>query len=70
MSADGARLTERECKVLQLSAAGQKAEVIARALGVAKRTVDEHAAMAVRKLDAASLADAVAIARKNGLIRA
>jgi DNA-binding CsgD family transcriptional regulator len=68
MSKDDADLTRREIRVLALSAEGKTSEEIARILGLAKRTVDEHATTAEHKLHAASRAHAVALAIKAGLI--
>jgi DNA-binding NarL/FixJ family response regulator len=63
-----ANLSRREREVLTLVASGRTAHDVARSLGLAKRTVDEHLACAVRRLDAASQADAVAIAIRRGLV--
>ncbi len=68
MSVEDTPLTYRECQVLRLSAVGRTAHEIGQILGITKRTVDEHAAMAMRKLDAANRTQAVAIAVKRGLI--
>ncbi len=61
-------LTPREREVLTWVARGKAAREIAVILGITKRTVDEHMATIRRKLHAASGAQAVAIAVRNGLI--
>ena len=68
MSVHSVALTAREREILQLCAEGKTAERIGEALGITKRTVDEHAAAAVRKLDAANRTHAVALAIIAGLI--
>jgi LuxR family quorum sensing-dependent transcriptional regulator len=68
MSARTIALSQRECQVLRLSATGMTASESGQILGITKRTVDEHAASAVRKLDAANRTHAVVIAIRNGLI--
>jgi LuxR family quorum sensing-dependent transcriptional regulator len=62
------RLTEREREVLMWTAHGKSAWEIGEILGIAKRTVDEHAASAFRKLGAANRTQAVAIAVRERLI--
>jgi LuxR family quorum sensing-dependent transcriptional regulator len=64
----GPRLTAREREVLVWTADGKSAWEIGELLGIAKRTVDEHAQSASRKLGAANRAQAVAIAVRNRLI--
>jgi LuxR family transcriptional regulator, quorum-sensing system regulator BjaR1 len=73
-SADGRRppplqLTSRESEVLRWVANGKAAWEIAEILDIAKRTVDEHAQTAVRKLGATNRPHAVAIALRDGLIK-
>jgi LuxR family quorum sensing-dependent transcriptional regulator len=51
-----------------ITADGKSAWEIGELLGIAKRTVDEHAQSASRKLGAANRAQAVAIAVRNRLI--
>ncbi|HLL27058.1 MAG TPA: LuxR family transcriptional regulator [Xanthobacteraceae bacterium] len=62
------RLTAREREVLAWTAAGKSAWEIGEILGIAKRTVDEHAQSAFRKLGAANRAQAIAIAVRERLI--
>jgi LuxR family quorum sensing-dependent transcriptional regulator len=61
-------LTAREREVLTWTAAGKSAWEIGEILGIAKRTVDEHAQTAVRKLGAANRVQAVVFAIRDGLI--
>jgi LuxR family quorum sensing-dependent transcriptional regulator len=60
-------LTSREREVLAWSAQGKSAWEIGEILCVAKRTVDEHAQTAMRKLGATTRTQAVAIALRNRL---
>jgi LuxR family transcriptional regulator, quorum-sensing system regulator BjaR1 len=60
-------LTNREREVLAWSAQGKSAWEIGEILGVAKRTVDEHAQSAMRKLGAVNRTQAVAIAIRHRL---
>jgi LuxR family quorum sensing-dependent transcriptional regulator len=62
------RLTAREREVLTWTANGKSAWETGEILGIAKRTVDEHAQSAFRKLGAVNRAQAVAIAVREGLI--
>lgn len=62
------RLTAREREVLTWAACGKSAWEIGEILGIAKRTVDEHAQTAFRKLGAANRTQAVAIAIRDRLI--
>jgi LuxR family quorum sensing-dependent transcriptional regulator len=62
------RLTAREQEVLKWTASGKSAWEIGLILGITKRTVDEHAQSAFRKLGAANRTHAVAIAVREGLI--
>jgi DNA-binding CsgD family transcriptional regulator len=64
---DNKQLTARELEVLSWVARGKSAWEIGEILGIAKRTVDEHVATAVHKLDAGSRAHAVALAIRDGL---
>jgi LuxR family quorum sensing-dependent transcriptional regulator len=61
-------LTPREHEVLQWAARGKSAWEIGEILDIGKRTVEEHAAAAVRKLGAVNRAQAVAIAMRDRLI--
>jgi LuxR family quorum sensing-dependent transcriptional regulator len=60
-------LTSREREVLAWAAQGKSAWETGEILKVAKRTVDEHALKAMRKLGAANRTQAVAIALRRGL---
>jgi LuxR family quorum sensing-dependent transcriptional regulator len=60
-------LTSREREVLAWSAQGKSAWEIGEILSVAKRTVDEHAQSAMRKLGAVNRTQAVAIALRQRL---
>jgi LuxR family quorum sensing-dependent transcriptional regulator len=60
-------LTSREREVLAWSAQGKSAWEIGEILSVAKRTVDEHAQTAMRKLGAVNRTQAVAIALRQRL---
>jgi LuxR family quorum sensing-dependent transcriptional regulator len=62
------RLTVREREVLAWTAQGKSAWEIGEILAIAKRTVDEHAQTACRKLGAANRTQAVAIALREGII--
>jgi LuxR family quorum sensing-dependent transcriptional regulator len=61
------KLTTREREVLAWSAQGKSAWEIGEILTVSRRTVDEHAQTAMRKLGAASRTQAVAIAIRHRL---
>jgi two-component system response regulator DesR len=65
--ADG-RATVRELEVLRLVEIGCRDWDIARRLGIAERTVEEHLRHARDKLGAASRTEAVHLARKRGWI--
>jgi DNA-binding CsgD family transcriptional regulator len=65
---DQPNLTAREREVLTWIALGKSAWEIGEILGIAKRTVDEHAQTAARKLGAANRTQAVAIAVRACLI--
>lgn len=65
---DRPSLTAREREVLAWISLGKSAWEIGEILGIAKRTVDEHAQTAARKLGAANRTQAVAIAVRDGLI--
>jgi LuxR family quorum sensing-dependent transcriptional regulator len=60
-------LTSREREVLAWSAQGKSAWEIGEILSVAKRTVDEHAQTAMRKLGATNRTQAVALAIRQRL---
>lgn len=61
-------LTLREIEVLTWVALGKSAWEIGEILSITKRTVDEHAHTAVRKLDAVNRTHAVAIAVRDGIV--
>ena len=61
-------LTPREVEVLTWVALGKSAWEIGEILNIAKRTVDEHAQTAVRKLGAVNRTHAVAIAVRDRII--
>lgn len=61
-------LTPREVEVLTWVALGKSAWEIGEILNIAKRTVDEHAQTAVRKIGAVNRTHAVAIAVRDRII--
>ena len=61
-------LTERERQVLGELAAGRTSKEIARTLGVAAKTVDNHRARILHKLGATNTAAAVQLAYREGLL--
>jgi LuxR family maltose regulon positive regulatory protein len=61
-------LSSRELEVLQLIAAGRTNQEIAKQLVVAAGTIKAHAASIYRKLDAANRTEAVAHARRLGIL--
>jgi LuxR family quorum sensing-dependent transcriptional regulator len=61
-------LTSREQEVLAWVASGKSAWEIGEILNIAKRTVDEHAQTAFRKLGAVNRTHAVAIALRDRII--
>ncbi|MEH6663220.1 MAG: LuxR C-terminal-related transcriptional regulator [Brevundimonas sp.] len=65
---DADPLTGRERDVLGRFAQGLRPDRIADRMGLSKRTVDMHAANARRKLGARTIAEAVAVAVRKGLI--
>jgi ATP/maltotriose-dependent transcriptional regulator MalT len=67
--ADPFGLTERERQVLDLLAEGIGNKQIARRLYIAEKTVSVHVSRILRKLNASTRGEAVAIARRFGLIR-
>ncbi len=62
-------LSRREIEVLQHVAVGETSKEIARALGIAERTVNWHIERAFVKLRAGSRAEAVALAMETGVLR-
>jgi LuxR family quorum sensing-dependent transcriptional regulator len=65
---DQPSLTPREREVLTWISLGKSAWEIGEILSIAKRTVDEHAQTAARKLGATNRTQAVAIAIRDRLI--
>lgn len=61
------RLTEREREVLELVARGYPNARVAHHLGMSEKTVRNHVSAILAKLPAATRAEAVAMARDNGL---
>lgn len=61
-------LTSREVEVLSWVARGKSAWEIGEILNIAKRTVDEHAQTAARKLGAVNRTHAVALAVRDRVI--
>ncbi len=64
----GAPMSKRELECLELTAEGLTSAEIAKALGMASNTVDQHLASAMVKLNAVSRVHAVAKAIRFGLI--
>ena len=58
---DSPRLSEREREALELMADGKTNEVIATVMGNSKRTVEDHVARVLRKLDVDDRAEAMAL---------
>jgi DNA-binding NarL/FixJ family response regulator len=67
--ANAAQLTARELDVLTLLADGHRNAEIAARLVVSRRTVDYHVSSILRKLGAHTRGEAVAEARRLGLIQ-
>jgi DNA-binding CsgD family transcriptional regulator len=65
---DTRSLTPRELEVLTWVARGQSASVIAKTLHITKRTVDEHASNAARKLGAGNRTQAAVLALLRHMI--
>jgi DNA-binding NarL/FixJ family response regulator len=61
-------LTRREFEVLERVAAGESRAMIAQALGISAKTVDNHKRNLVVKLGATNQAHAVSVALKRGLL--
>src|SRR5262249_14422412 len=65
---NSAGLTARELEVVRLVAEGHTNQTIAERLYVSPRTVDRHVSSLLRKLDAGTRGQAVAAARRLGLV--
>jgi len=65
---NGAALTARERETLDLLAEGATTEEIGRRLGVSRNTTRNHVQRVLEKLGARSKLEAVAVARREGLI--
>jgi DNA-binding NarL/FixJ family response regulator len=65
---DESPLSPRQRQVLTLLACGLRPAEIARRLGLSLPTVRNHVAAVLRRLDSHSQLEAVAIARRRGLI--
>jgi RNA polymerase sigma factor (sigma-70 family) len=63
-----ASLTPRETEVFQLVVRGMRNKEVAHALGTSERTVKAHRRNVMEKLEAHSLAEAVSIAERLGLL--
>lgn len=61
-------LTEREIQILKLIAVGQENHEIARHLGITEHTTANHISNIFAKLNARNRTEAVAVARRDGLI--
>ncbi|HEX4746740.1 MAG TPA: AAA family ATPase [Gaiellaceae bacterium] len=66
--ANPAGLTAREDEVLRLLGLGLRNAEIAQRLVVSRRTVDHHVSAILRKLDAQTRSEAVAVAHRRGLL--
>ncbi|MGR6968078.1 response regulator transcription factor [Streptomyces cynarae] len=62
-------LGRRELEVLTLATTGQTDQAIAQSLFLPPRTVHSHGEHLLRKTDAASRAEATALAVRDGLLR-
>jgi two-component system NarL family response regulator len=62
-------LTPRELEVLRLLAQGKSNKAIGITLSVSEVTVKSHVQSIFRKLNAASRTEAIAVARRKGLLR-
>ncbi|HEY8199740.1 MAG TPA: response regulator transcription factor, partial [Actinomycetota bacterium] len=64
------QLTERETEVLRLLSTGQRGDAIAAALAISPNTVRTHIQNIIVKLGVHTRLEAVAFARRNGLLAA
>jgi non-specific serine/threonine protein kinase len=64
----GIPLSPREREILRLRAAGQSNRAISEALFISERTVESHVARILRRLEVATVAEAIAAARAAGLL--
>ena len=60
------RLTKRELEVFRLLARGKSNKVVAAHLSVSPKTIEDHRASIMSKLDAENLADLISLAREAG----
>jgi DNA-binding NarL/FixJ family response regulator len=65
---DLARLTPRECEVLQLLAEGESNQAIADQLGISVKTVEAHRANMMLKLEARNKTDLIRYAMRQGWV--
>jgi DNA-binding NarL/FixJ family response regulator len=65
-----ARITARECEIIQLLSEGKSNKEVAIALDISTRTVETHRANIMRKLGMESLSDLVRYAIRNNIIEA
>lgn len=65
---EGSPLSPRERQVLELIAAGHTTEEVSEELGLVTETVRTHVKAILRKLDVHSRQEAIALARKRGLV--
>jgi DNA-binding NarL/FixJ family response regulator len=70
VTAGGRRLTKREHEVLDLLGDGMRPDEIARRLFISPKTVATHVEHILRKLDVNSKTEAVAVAYRDGILRA
>jgi DNA-binding NarL/FixJ family response regulator len=61
-------LTEREVQILKLIAVGRENHEIAQYLGIAEHTAANHVSNILAKLNVRNRTEAVAVARRDGLI--
>ena len=62
---DASPLTQRQAEVVSLLATGKSTREVARALGVAPRTVQVHVGLIMKKLGVASRLQVVALALRD-----
>jgi DNA-binding NarL/FixJ family response regulator len=69
VSSFAARLTSRECEIVQLLAEGKSNKQIAKLLHLSVKTVETHRAAVMRKLELGSLPELVRFAIRNQIIQ-